>query len=898
MSELDKHISIPKNIDSKDDLDYSFLRKKGLDYIQQFSSKLWTDYNSHDPGVTILEMLCYAITDLGLRINTPLEDILAPENNASPDIKNQFFTADQILTSNPVTELDYRKLFIDIKGVKNCWLKSYKKKVSLDPDNDKLTYKDIPNSKEEFFLQGLYSIIVDLDKVDNITEADEYTRIKEEITSLFHANRNLCEDLVEISKVETHPISVCASIDVYPDADEELVHAKVLHTINNYFSPSIKFYSLKQMYDKNYTSDEIFEGPMLKNGYIDDKELKAARLKTEIRLSDLIQLIMDIDGVNIIKDISIADCNNYIDEKDIWIINVDEGKKPVLCLDSAYSYYKGVLPVNINSNKVETYLCEFEKEEIKEQERASIGMDIEIPNGTFLNVSQTTTIQNDFPDIYGTSTIGLPSQAGTERKSKAKQLKAYLLFFDQVLATYFAHLGKVKDLLSIDNNLKQTYFTQAVEDIKDFKQLVSNYPSGNPEDLTNLLLSELDDKIERKNKILDHLMARFAEQFSEYAFLMKELYGDFASNMVLDTKEKFIKNYAHTSKQRGSAFNYFNQQETDLWNTDNIAGIQNRIASLCGIKNHKRRNLSKSFAEIYDLIDSDNNKVYRWRIHNQDNEIISSATQNYNTTRAAEDEMYLAIVKIIETPIKTIEEAFKEYVSDETEIGNFEIQLSPDNKYSFDIINLDADKNSVDRIIARQFTYYATQEELKDAILKVIEFMRGVFTEEGMFLVEHILLLPDFNQPDAEPDEFIPVCPDIKNTCEPIDPYSYRVTVILPGWTYRFSNLDFRNFLEELIRKELPAHILARICWIGYRKDSAPDPENQMLNFEDYYKKFLISKTKLEQTEEDKETLKELIKIIGELNSIYPSGRLIDCDDEDDSTEGKIILDRTNLGNI
>ena len=46
--------------------------------------------------------------------------------------------------------------------------------------------------------------------------------------------------------------------------------------------------------------------------------------------------------------------------------------------------------------------------------------------------------------------------------------------------------------------------------------------------------------------------------------------------------------------------------------------------------------------------------------------------------------MYLTIVKIIETPLKTIEEAFKEYVSDETEIDNFEIQLSPNNKYSFD----------------------------------------------------------------------------------------------------------------------------------------------------------------------------------------------------------------------
>ena len=50
-------------------LDYEFLRQEGLKYIEALASDIWTDYNSHDPGITILEMLCYAITDLGLRTN-------------------------------------------------------------------------------------------------------------------------------------------------------------------------------------------------------------------------------------------------------------------------------------------------------------------------------------------------------------------------------------------------------------------------------------------------------------------------------------------------------------------------------------------------------------------------------------------------------------------------------------------------------------------------------------------------------------------------------------------------------------------------------------------------------------------------------------------------------------
>ena len=65
MSELNEHISIPKNVATGYDLDYKFLRQKGQEYIEKLAGNIWTDYNEHDPGITILEMLSYAITDLG-----------------------------------------------------------------------------------------------------------------------------------------------------------------------------------------------------------------------------------------------------------------------------------------------------------------------------------------------------------------------------------------------------------------------------------------------------------------------------------------------------------------------------------------------------------------------------------------------------------------------------------------------------------------------------------------------------------------------------------------------------------------------------------------------------------------------------------------------------------------
>jgi hypothetical protein len=147
---------------------------------------------------------------------------------------------------------------------------------------------------------------------------------------------------------------------------------------------------------------------------------------------------------------------------------------------SAFTFYKGVLPVNVNKKKVAEYVAMLEKKEKEEQEKARYDGEMEIPEGVYLQTGETTTIQNHFPETYGIGPAGLSSRVETARKAKAKQLKGYLLFFDQVLASYFAHLAKVKELLSVNNQPDKTYFTQAVSDIKDFDDLVNDYNCSAP----------------------------------------------------------------------------------------------------------------------------------------------------------------------------------------------------------------------------------------------------------------------------------------------------------------------------------------------------------------------------------------------------------------------------------
>ena len=103
-------------------LDQQPLFELGLREVRAYARELWTDHNIHDPGITMLELLCYALTDLCYRACFSIEDLLAVADDNKRNMASQFFKARQALPNGPLTELDYRKLLIDVEGVRNAWI--------------------------------------------------------------------------------------------------------------------------------------------------------------------------------------------------------------------------------------------------------------------------------------------------------------------------------------------------------------------------------------------------------------------------------------------------------------------------------------------------------------------------------------------------------------------------------------------------------------------------------------------------------------------------------------------------------------------------------------------------------------------------------------------------------
>ncbi len=590
-------------------LDQAQLFAMGLDDIRRFSWRQWTDHNTHDPGITILELLCYTLTDLSYRAQYPLEDLLATPTDNAENMAKQFFTAGEVLPSQPLTAIDYRKLLIDLPGVRNAWVSPAPLQYFADIVAKKLRLEG-PTSKtvRPVDVRGLYRVRIEY--ADDKKTNDEQEKVNAAALELLQANRNLCEDFVAVEGVQTQPYSLCAELELRPDANPIEIAAQMRFQVDQYLSPQILNYTLDEMQRKRhadglaYTLDEIFEGPQLTNGFLDTEEVAKAELRIDVRLSDIINVIMDIDGVLAVRDIIVNQLRIEVETKadgtrvekvtaiepqNKWRLVVPAGKQPRLAdQHGRFVFYKRNLPTQPDQEKVRTRYEELKKNQrprLKEMGRK----DVPIPLGRERNVASYFSFQHHFPDVYGLSEVGLPANAGDLRRAQSLQLKGYLLFFDQVLANYLKQLSQVSKLFSRDPKTAiRSYFAQKVRSFPDYEKIYSAEVADDSK--LPPLESETEANV-RRNSFLDHLLARIAEDFHHYVSIQHTTFGA-TEQSAIDTKCAFLNDFPKLGRERGLAYDYSLKKPEEQWDSVKVSGLERRLARLLGISDFSRRNLS------------------------------------------------------------------------------------------------------------------------------------------------------------------------------------------------------------------------------------------------------------------------------------------------------------------
>lgn len=547
-----KPLQIQKETPPHKSMDFFFLKEEGINLVQQLAGQIWTDYNPHDPGVTILEQLCYALADLGFRTDFKIQDLLnARSRQQRQALNGTFFDASEILPTNPISISDYRKLIIDrVVAVKNAW---------IEPVFDNLQG-----------IKGLYRIMLQVD--ENARSKKDLDRIKAEVFALFNEHRNLCEDIESIEILNVDKITIYADLDISSEIVAEEVLAEVLFKLEEHLNPSIHYYTIDELLEEGYDVDEIFNGPVPVHGIIKTEDLRPMR--QEVYISKIVEILSSIHGVRRI--------NYFKVEKDGFpvegdVIMIEDKTYPVLDMDSidekwkkqAYPirFQRGNLNYELDLNTANQLLYSLYARYKKGYQMKLLYNEKDYPSVLKLDdIPKYFSIQNTFPGTYGLSKYGLPNniRATRERVAMIKQLKGYLIFFEQVMANYLAQLSNVRSLFSLDENLNKTYFSQVPSDIHALQEIINSKDSDAFKKKLEDLMSEFDPYLDRRNRVLDHLLSRFGEQFttdflvrvSQYVGFDNEQSKKAPEQELIEAKIDFLKNYVDISRNRSKGFNY------------------------------------------------------------------------------------------------------------------------------------------------------------------------------------------------------------------------------------------------------------------------------------------------------------------------------------------------------
>lgn len=558
-------------------LDYEKLREKAIQYAQQFSGNNWTDFNYHDPGVTILEQLCYAITDLAYRTQFPITDLLFLKNEKSHlKSDNLLFPPSRLFPTSPVLLNDYRKLLIGkIPEIKNGWVEPVK--------DDAAGY------------QGLIDILVQSGRELN---ANEKQALISSVKSEFHANRLIGIDLNEVIIMTGVKISLRGKIHIDPDMVGELLLAQIFSKVNDFLNPEIRFQHPDDLLKEGIEPDFIFNGPYLPFGYISDADLQPP-IKG-IYLSRIKELIAEVPGVKYVEELNLMKNEVRCHEN---LITFENDEFPMLDKNLFQDERAGnnliILKNNIHYKTDSITTQQFFNSQIAESLQNYKTPKIatqEIIQGRFTSdeIKAYYTIQHELPDIYGLGERSLPSSATPQRRAQAYQLKAYLTIFEQILANFLAQLVHTKDLFSINPDLNQTYFFQVPEDIPQLNKVVVDENLNTYKDKLAQINTEMDPFIDRRNRILDHLLARFGETFPDDLLKKFEnLRGLTSKNQIeyemIQAKIRFLSQILPAGYRRGLGFNY----QLPAWDTQNNAGLAHKLSLLLHIKNQGQRSFVK-----------------------------------------------------------------------------------------------------------------------------------------------------------------------------------------------------------------------------------------------------------------------------------------------------------------
>jgi hypothetical protein len=771
---MKKADTIRKQLADPDGLDFASLRKESITAAQALSGKIWTDYNLHDPGVTIIEQICYALTELAYLAAMPVPDRLADRYGLIDYHRYGLLKPHEIFPCGPVTPDDYSKLLID--AVPEI------ERIQFLPEFDsdgQHTFRYVAKIRMCQLLSG--------EPCSDVSKRAAIDKVRE----VYARNRNLGEDLAQVVVEDSTPCFLSGSVEATGKAVLPEVHAEIFFRCARRVSSNVALERHEDLLAAGARLEDVFSGPPTQHGHIREVDPGAnSRI-----LAELNGIVMQVPGVKKIARLRlVTEDGTELDNDDLarkaWHLKFPEPSEPVLLVHYNASHATeneeaAVAAAGSVNKYLEQTLSYVQKLEFAyrafRENKLNVEASYQLPKGKPRQLHDYYSIQNQFPNVYGINASGVPPHQSQERRAYAKQLKAYLYPAEQVMANFGQLLQQLQDIFSIGSDAASVIIAKYLDNdaIPDIEELYR--PEGVTADDLRATMERYRSADDRKNRALDTLLALYGEEFSQDGLLAFNYYHtDAPGRWTAANKVRLLRLIGELSARRSGAFNIRER----YWETRNQPALVQKLCILLGIQHYDR------VGSLAGTLAAQN---VRW-------------VKDTALTRSSRAVVTHSIdTDVVPSPDAEQAHALQQWRRD----PNTALSMSPSllthgvHPEAYRLGNEGSQHHvyvhlpDADRLVL--LSSFADRDKAIDYAHKFRRIIIDLNLEcEGLHLLEHQLLRPRASEPGEDSVEF----------------FTPRVSCIFPGWTARFSNPAFRRFAQKTVSDQLPAHVMPDFYWL------------------------------------------------------------------------------------
>ncbi len=565
-------------------LSYAQLRAEALELLGRLCGDQWSDFNTHDPGITILEQLCFALTELAYRSQWPIEDLIA---SAGPDWQPE---AGEILQGDPVTRDDLIALVrslgceaVVVDVLEQASLPLLFRPSSLNasdggtisdaagaggatagaalpspptPPGQPTPVGDLQlcteleaglegDAGQAVAPRGLWRVSVQLGS--GAAGAAPASLLP--IARALHGARLLGRDFV-LAVLDPFKVIVRSDLEVElgPTGSASALLARVAAVLD----ATIRQAALRGD-DRGLRSAEL---------------IQALQALPEVREVCFLRLARDPADHGHPLHLALSSQSARLDPASP--IRLLEHGRPLAAPASLPTIRAGIGSPTQSDPAAQSDPTASQPAFSQAAPRVSAaGLATKTPPPTTSagrprQLTNVRSIARQLPAVYGVGLAGLPAEASPERRAQALQLRAYLLFFDQLLANAQAQLAFAPRLLApVDPSDPEPLACEALLLAEDPELPAAGLRQGHPSDWQNGLRQALrrsaaasgdshGDPSHRRAALLAHLLQRFGEELTPPSQLPASASQEARAAELARARSAYLRRVAPLSGGRGT----------------------------------------------------------------------------------------------------------------------------------------------------------------------------------------------------------------------------------------------------------------------------------------------------------------------------------------------------------